>query len=74
LTYYNTGTSWADVDHLLGLCGLTRDQLADGATVMERVRALTARMPTYVALKDVKKRWGKGQEDIYPMTNSEALG
>jgi hypothetical protein len=73
LTYYNTGTSWVDVDHLLGLFGLTREMLGDGAVVAERVRALTARMPTYVALKDVKKRWGKGQEDIYPVAQFEKL-
>jgi hypothetical protein len=30
-------------------------------------------MPTYVTIKDVKKRWGKGQEDIYPVTQFEKL-
>jgi len=31
------------------------------------------RMPTYIILKDVKKRWGKGQEDIFPVTQFEKL-
>jgi hypothetical protein len=37
------------------------------------VRAVAARMPTYVTLKDVKKRWGKGQEDVFPVTQFEKL-
>ena len=32
-----------------------------------------ARMPTYITLKDVKKRWGKGQEYIFPITQFEKL-
>ena len=30
-------------------------------------------MPTYVTIKDVKKRWGKGQEDIFPVMQFEKL-
>jgi hypothetical protein len=30
-------------------------------------------MPTYITLKDVKKRWGHGQEDIMPVTQFEKL-
>jgi len=37
------------------------------------VRAMAARMPTYITLKDVKKRWGKGQEDIFPVAQFEKL-
>ena len=37
------------------------------------VRALAARMPTYITLKDVKKRWGHGQEDVYPVAQFEKL-
>jgi len=37
------------------------------------VRAIAARMPTYITLKDVKKRWGKGQEDIFPVAQFEKL-
>ncbi len=30
-------------------------------------------MPTYITLKDVKKRWGHGQEDVFPVTQFEKL-
>jgi hypothetical protein len=30
-------------------------------------------MPTYITLKEVKKRWGHGQEDIFPVTQFERL-
>jgi hypothetical protein len=30
-------------------------------------------MPTYVTIKDVKKRWGHGQEDIFPVAQFEKL-
>ena len=32
-----------------------------------------ARMPAYITLKDVKKRWGHGQEDIFPVAQFEKL-
>ena len=38
-----------------------------------RSRALAARMPTYITLKDVKKRWGHGQEDVFPVAQFEKL-
>ena len=37
------------------------------------MRALAARMPTYVTIKEVKKRWGQGQEDVYPVAQFEKL-
>ena len=45
----------------------------DAERVNEAVRAVAARMPTYITLKDVKKRWGKGQEDIFPVAQFEKL-
>ena len=30
-------------------------------------------MPTYVTIKEVKYRWGHGQEDIYPVAQIEKL-
>ena len=30
-------------------------------------------MPTYITLKDVKKRWGHGQEDVFPVAQFEKL-
>jgi hypothetical protein len=73
LSYYNTGTMWLDLDRILAVFGLERSDLTDETRVSEAVRRLATRMPTYVTLKDVKKRWGKGQEDIFPVTQFEKL-
>ncbi|HEX7069285.1 MAG TPA: UTP--glucose-1-phosphate uridylyltransferase, partial [Rhodothermales bacterium] len=73
LSYYNTNTFWIDVDRLLRVFELNRADLANTEKVTAAVRNLAARMPTYVTLKDVKKRWGKGQEDIFPVTQFEKL-
>jgi hypothetical protein len=73
LSYYNTLTTWVDVDRLLGVFGLTRADLADEGRVLAAVRRLAGRMPTYITLKDVKKRWGHGQEDVYPVCQFEKL-
>jgi hypothetical protein len=73
LSYYNSATYWIDIDQLLAAFGLTRAELADHGRVAKGVRALAARMPTYITLKDVKKRWGKGQEDVYPVAQFEKL-
>jgi hypothetical protein len=83
LTYYNTLTTWVHVDRLLELFGLSRDDLrqtadpqadpAAQAKVAAAIRRLATRMPTYVTLKDVKKRWGHGQEDVYPVAQFEKL-
>jgi hypothetical protein len=64
---------WIDVDKLLDVFGLVRDDLRNAERVSDAVRALGARMPTYVTLKDVKKRWGHGQEDIFPVAQFEKL-
>jgi hypothetical protein len=58
---------------MLDAFGLTRSMLGDHAAVDAAVRALAARMPTYVTIKDVKKRWGRGQEDIFPVAQFEKL-
>ncbi len=73
LSYYNSNTTWVDLDKLLQVFGLTRDDLDSRLRVDEAVRNLAARMPAYVTLKDVKKRWGYGQEDIYPIAQFEKL-
>jgi len=73
LRYYNSATYWIEVDRLLAVFGLTRGALSDAKRVSEAVRAVAARMPTYITLKDVKKRWGKGQEDIFPVAQFEKL-
>lgn len=73
LSYYNSSTSWVDIDQLLALFGLERADLRDEVKVETAVRELAARMPTYITLKEVKKRWGNGQEDIFPVTQFEKL-
>ena len=73
LTYYNSLTTWVDIDRLLAAFGLSRGDLSDEEQVAAAIRKLAGRMPTYVTLKDVKKRWGYGQEDIYPVCQFEKL-
>jgi hypothetical protein len=73
LSYYNTLTTWIDIDKLLAAFTLERADLADEARVGVAVRALAARIPTYITLKEVKKRWGHGQEDVFPVAQWEKL-
>jgi hypothetical protein len=73
LSYYNTATTWISIDPLLAAFGLTRGDLEDGAAVGAAIRRLAARMPTYIAIKDVKRRWGNGREDVYPVAQFEKL-
>jgi hypothetical protein len=73
LSFYNTNTMWITIDALLGVFGLTRADLSDEDRTREAVRRVAARMPAYVTLKDVKKRWGKGQEDVFPVSQYEKL-
>lgn len=73
LSYYNSLTTWVSIDGLLAAFGLTRDQLGDEEAVTSAIREVAGRMPTYVTLKDVKKRWGHGHEDLFPVTQFEKL-
>jgi hypothetical protein len=73
LSYYNSNTSWIDIDQLLGVFGLTRESLADREAVTAAIRAAAGRVPTYITIKDVKKRWGHGQEDVFPVAQWEKL-
>jgi hypothetical protein len=73
LSYYNTNTFWITIDKLLSVFGLTRGDLDNSVKIKSAVRIMASRMPTYVTIKEVKKRWGKGQEDIFPVTQFEKL-
>jgi hypothetical protein len=73
LSYYSTLTTWVDIDKLLAAFALSRADLADETRVAAAVRALAARIPTYITLKDVKKRWGHGHEDVFPVAQWEKL-
>lgn len=73
LSYYNTLTTWISIDRLLTTFGLTRDDLGHPNRINQAIRELGHRMPTYITLKEVKKRWGRGQEDIFPVSQFEKL-
>ena len=73
LSYYNTNTFWISIQKLLDSFQLTRADLNSPRRVQDAVNELAHRMPTYITLKDVKKRWGKGQEDIFPVAQFEKL-
>jgi hypothetical protein len=73
LSYYNSNTAWIDIDKLLALFALTRSDLADERKVTAALRPVAARLPTYITLKEVKKRWGHGQEDVFPVAQFEKL-
>jgi hypothetical protein len=73
LSYYNSMTTWIDIQQFLAHFGLGVADLSDDARVGARIREAGARMPTYITLKDVKKRWGRGQEDIFPVAQWEKL-
>lgn len=75
LRYYNSMTTWIDLDRLLAAFGLGRAEILEGdsAVVTAAIRRMAARLPTYVTIKDVKKRWGHGQEDVFPVAQFEKL-
>ncbi len=74
LRYYNSMTTWIQIDPLLEQFGLTREDLkGPGEPIAEAVRRMARRMPTYVTIKEVKRRWGHGQEDVYPVAQVEKL-
>ena len=72
-SYYNSMTTWIHIDRLLAKYALTRNDLDDAKMVAASLQAFSHRLPTYVALKDVKKRWGRGHEDVFPTAQFEKL-
>jgi len=74
LRFYNTLTTWVRIDALLELFGLTREDLSGPQErIAAAVRGVAQRLPTYITIKDVKYRWGHGQEDVYPVAQFEKL-
>lgn len=73
LSFYNSMTTWIDIDRLLDVFGLSRGMLDNQEEIDKAVRNLGRRIPTYITLKDVKKRWGNGQEDVFPVSQFEKL-
>jgi hypothetical protein len=73
LSYYNSLTTWIDVRKLLAVFDLTVGDLSNSEKVAASIRKVAAQMPAYITLKEVKKRWGHGQEDIFPVAQFEKL-
>ncbi|MCP4944321.1 MAG: UTP--glucose-1-phosphate uridylyltransferase [Planctomycetaceae bacterium] len=73
LTFYNSMTTWISIDQLLASFGLERKDLDNEPRVSSAVRQMASRLPTYITLKDVKKRWGHAQEDVFPVAQFEKL-
>jgi UDP-N-acetylglucosamine pyrophosphorylase len=75
LSYYSTMTTWINIDKLLEIFGLNRNDLyhCSEEEIAEAVRGIARKMPSYVTIKEVKYRWGHGQEDIYPVAQIEKL-
>jgi hypothetical protein len=73
LTFYSSMTTWIDIDKLLESFLLDRDSLGNAEKVDAAVRSMGQRLPTYVTIKDVKKRWGLGQEDVFPVAQFEKI-
>jgi hypothetical protein len=74
LSYYNTMSCWVEIDPLLADFGLCREDLSGPEEkIGAAIRRMAARLPTYVTIKDVKRRWGHGQEDVFPVAQMEKL-
>ena len=73
LSWYNSLTTWINIDRLLSVFGLDRAALSNQKAIAAAIRDLGRRIPTYITLKDVKKRWGHGQEDVFPISQFEKL-
>jgi hypothetical protein len=75
LRFYNSMTTWIHLDRLLEAFRLTREDILsqNEPKIAAAIRTMAGRLPTYVTIKDVKKRWGHGQEDVYPVAQFEKL-
>ena len=73
LSYYNSMTTWIDIDAWLESMGLDRTHLSDKRQVRFALRNFLGRFPSYVTLKEVKRRWGWGQEDLFWVAQVEKL-
>ena len=75
LRYYNTLTTWVEIDGLLDAFAAhpRRPRARPGRRSPPPSARMAARVPTYVTIKDVKRRWGHGQEDVFPVAQFEKL-
>ena len=75
LSYFNSMTSWVDIDQYLSLLGLDRDSVLanDQKQMQEAIRTLVKRMPTYLTLKEVKRQAENGSPGVFPVAQVEHL-
>jgi hypothetical protein len=73
LSWYNSLSTWIDIDHWLKAMNLDRKALEDEHRVAEAVGLFVEQLPVYVTLKDVKQRWGHGHEDVFLVSQWERL-
>jgi galactokinase/mevalonate kinase-like predicted kinase len=80
LTYYNSLTNWIAIDSILEFFKLDRallveafDRPENSVKIIEAIRTVEKRIPTYVTIKNVKYLWGSGQEDVYPVAQFEKV-
>jgi hypothetical protein len=80
LSYFNTLTNWITIDALLEYFGLSRGLIMDAddrpdlrSKIIDSIRRIERKMPTYVTIKNVKYIWGSGQEDVHPVAQFEKL-
>ena len=79
-TYYNSLTTWINIDEFLSSLWLTREDVKrcgedpDSARrVKEALFKIEEQIPVYVTLKDVEYIWGSGQSEIAPVAQCERL-
>jgi len=79
-TYYNSLTTWINIDEFLSSLWLTREDVKrcgedpDSARrVKEALFKIEEQIPVYVTLKDVEYIWGAGQSEIAPVAQCERL-
>ena len=75
LSYFNSMTSWVDIDQYLSLLGIDRDSVManDQEQMQEAIRTLVNRMPTYLTLKEVKRQAENGSLGVFPVAQVEHL-
>ncbi|HBM78526.1 MAG TPA: UTP--glucose-1-phosphate uridylyltransferase, partial [Verrucomicrobiales bacterium] len=75
LSYFNSMTSWVDLDQYLSLLGLDRESVLinDRERIGKAIGNLVERMPTYLTIKEVKRRARNGQEGAFPVAQIEHL-
>ena len=79
-TYYNSLTTWINIDEFLSCLWLSREDVKrcgddpDAAgRVEEALFKIEEQIPVYVTLKDVEYIWGPGQVETVPVVQCERL-